>query len=136
VDAQRLRKGKLHDEEFVRLGRAAGILSHAPIWIDDTPAMTLLEMRSKARRLKMENNIGMVVVDYLQLMQGPTNTESRQQEISYISRSLKALARELRIPVVALSAVVARTRAANGREQATPASDLRESARSSRMPIS
>jgi replicative DNA helicase len=63
VDAQRLRKGKLHDEEFVRLGRAAGILSHAPIWIDDTPAMTLLEMRSKARRLKMEHNIGMVVVD-------------------------------------------------------------------------
>src|SRR5450759_165247 len=58
VDAQRLRKGKLHDEEFVRLGRAAGILSHAPIWIDDTPAMTLLEMRSKARRLKMEHNIG------------------------------------------------------------------------------
>src|SRR5205085_12623662 len=74
VDAQRLRKGKLHDDEFVRLGRAAGILSHAPIWIDDTPAMTLLEMRSKARRLRMEHNIGMVVIDYLQLMQGPSSS--------------------------------------------------------------
>jgi replicative DNA helicase len=127
VDAQRLRKGKLHDEEFVRLGRAAGILSHAPIWIDDTPAMTLLEMRSKARRLKMENNIGMVVVDYLQLMQGPTNTESRQQEISYISRSLKALARELRIPVVALSQLSRAPEQRTGENKRPQLSDLRES---------
>ena len=125
VDAQRLRRGKLQDEEFVRLGRAAGILSHAPIWIDDTPAMTLLELRSKARRLVMEQNIGMVVVDYLQLMQGPTNTESRQQEISYISRSLKALARELRVPVVALSQL---SRMPEQRTDKRPQlSDLRES---------
>jgi replicative DNA helicase len=127
VDAQRLRKGKLHDEEFVRLGRAAGILSHAPIWIDDTPAMTLLEMRSKARRLKMEHNIGMVVVDYLQLMQGPTNTESRQQEISYISRSLKALARELRIPVVALSQLSRAPEQRTAENKRPQLSDLRES---------
>ena len=127
VDAQRLRKGKLHDDEFVRLGRAAGILSHAPIWIDDTPAMTLLELRSKARRLKMENNIGMVVLDYLQLMQGPTNTESRQQEISYISRSLKALARELRIPVVALSQLSRAPEQRTGENKRPQLSDLRES---------
>lgn len=111
----------------MRLGRAAGILSHAPIWIDDTPAMTLLEMRSKARRLKMENNIGMVVVDYLQLMQGPTNTESRQQEISYISRSLKALARELRIPVVALSQLSRAPEQRTGENKRPQLSDLRES---------
>ena len=121
VDAQRLRKGKLHDDEFVRLGRAAGILSHAPIWIDDTPSMTLLEMRSKARRLKIDNNIGMIVIDYLQLMQGPTNTESRQQEISYISRSLKALARELQRSGRRAVAAVARARAAHRREQAAAA---------------
>ncbi|MDP9178240.1 MAG: replicative DNA helicase [Gemmatimonadota bacterium] len=127
VDAQRLRKGKLHDDEFVRLGRAAGMLSHAPIWIDDTPAMTLLEMRSKARRLKIDNNIGMIVVDYLQLMQGPTNTESRQQEISYISRSLKALARELRVPVVALSQLSRAPEQRTGENKRPQLSDLRES---------
>jgi replicative DNA helicase len=127
VDAQRLRKGKLHDDEFVRLGRAAGILTHAPIWIDDSPAMGLLEMRSKARRLKIDNNIGMVVIDYLQLMQGPTNTESRQQEISYISRSLKALARELKIPVVALSQLSRAPEQRTGENKRPQLSDLRES---------
>lgn len=127
VDAQRLRKGKLHDEEFVRLGRAAGILTHAPIWIDDSPAMGLLEMRSKARRLKIDNNIGMVVIDYLQLMQGPTNTESRQAEISYISRSLKALARELKIPVVALSQLSRAPEQRTGENKRPQLSDLRES---------
>src|SRR5688500_4757558 len=127
VDAQRLRKGKLHDEEFVRLGRAAGILSHAPIWIDDTPGITLLEMRSKARRLKVDNDIGMIVVDYLQLMQGPTNTESRQQEISYISRSLKGLARELRVPVVALSQLSRAPEQRTGENKRPQLSDLRES---------
>jgi replicative DNA helicase len=125
VDAQRLRRGKLQDEEFVRLGRAAGILSHAPIWIDDTPGMSLLELRSKARRLKMEQQIGLVVVDYLQLMQGPANSESRQQEISYISRSLKQLARELEVPVIALSQL---SRMPEQRTDKRPQlSDLRES---------
>ena len=125
VDAQRLRRGKLQDEEFVRLGRAAGILSHAPIWIDDTPGMSLLELRSKARRLSMEHGIGMIVVDYLQLMEGPTNSESRQQEISAISRSLKSLARELNLPVVALSQL---SRMPEQRTDKRPQlSDLRES---------
>lgn len=127
VDAQRLRKGRLHDDEFVRLGRAAGILSHAPIWIDDSPGITLLEMRSKARRLKIDNNIGLIVVDYLQLMQGPTNQESRQQEISYISRSLKALARELRVPVVALSQLSRAPEQRTGDNKRPQLSDLRES---------
>jgi len=127
VDAQRLRKGKLHDDEFVRLGRAAGILSHAPIWIDDTPGMSLLEMRSKARRLKVDNNIGLVVIDYLQLMQGPAGTESRQQEISYISRSLKSLARELRVPVVALSQLSRAPEQRTGENKRPQLSDLRES---------
>ncbi len=127
VDAQRLRKGKLHDDEFVRLGRAAGMLSQAPIWIDDTPGITLLEMRSKARRLKSDNNIGMIVVDYLQLMQGPSNQESRQQEISYISRSLKSLARELNVPVVALSQLSRAPEQRTGDNKRPQLSDLRES---------
>jgi len=126
VDAQRLRKGMLHNDDFPRLARAAGILSTAPIWIDDTPAITLLEIRSKARRLKADNNIGMVIVDYLQLIQGPSDSESRQQEISQISRSLKALAKELKVPVVALSQLsrAPEQRAGDHRPQL---SDLRES---------
>jgi replicative DNA helicase len=127
VDAQRLRKGKLHDDEFVRLGRAAGMLSHAPIWIDDTPGISLLEMRSKARRLKTDNDIGLIVVDYLQLMTGPTNQESRQQEISYISRSLKSLARELKVPVVALSQLSRAPEQRTGENKRPQLSDLRES---------
>jgi replicative DNA helicase len=127
VDAQRLRKGKLHDDEFVRLGRAAGILSHAPIWIDDTPGITLLEMRAKARRLKTDNDVGLIVIDYLQLMQGPSNQESRQQEISYISRSLKALARELKVPVVALSQLSRAPEQRTGENKRPQLSDLRES---------
>ncbi|HEU4878128.1 MAG TPA: replicative DNA helicase [Gemmatimonadaceae bacterium] len=127
VDAQRLRKGKLHDDEFVRLGRAAGILSHAPIWIDDTPGITLLEMRAKARRLKTDNDVGLIVIDYLQLMQGPSNQESRQQEISYISRSLKALARELKVPVLALSQLSRAPEQRTGENKRPQLSDLRES---------
>lgn len=127
VDAQRLRKGKLRDDEFVQLGRAAGLLSQAPVWIDDTPAISLLEMRSKARRLKAENNIGMIVVDYLQLMVGPPSAENRQQEISTISRSLKALARELRVPVVALSQLSRAPEQRAGDNKRPQLSDLRES---------
>ena len=127
VDAQRLRKGKLRDDEFVQIGRAAGLLSQAPVWIDDTPAISLLEMRSKARRLKAESDIGMVVVDYLQLMQGPASSENRQQEISTISRSLKALARELRIPVVALSQLSRAPEQRTGDNKRPQLSDLRES---------
>ncbi|HZF66416.1 MAG TPA: replicative DNA helicase, partial [Gemmatirosa sp.] len=102
IDAQTLRKGRLRDDDFPRLARAAGILSHAPVFIDDTPGIGLLEMRAKARRLKAEHDIGLVMVDYLQLMTGPTS-ENRQQEVSQISRGLKALAKELAVPVIALS---------------------------------
>ena len=126
VDAQKMRKGLLRDEDYSRLARAAGILSGAPIWIDDSGAITLLEIRSKARRLKADQDIGMVVIDYLQLIQGPSSSESRQQEISQISRSLKALAKELAVPVVALSQLsrAPEQRAGDHRPQL---SDLRES---------
>ncbi len=126
VDAQKLRKGMLRDDDFPRMARAAGILSSAPIWIDDSPGITLLEIRSKARRLKAESGVGMVVVDYLQLIQGSANSESRQQEISQISRSLKALAKELAVPVIALSQLsrAPEQRAGDHRPQL---SDLRES---------
>ena len=126
IDAQRLRKGMLRDDDFPRLARAAGILSSAPVYIDDTPGITLLEMRSKARRLKADSGIGMVIVDYLQLMQGPPNIETRQQEVSQISRGLKALAKELSVPVVALSQLsrAPDQRAGDHRPQL---SDLRES---------
>jgi replicative DNA helicase len=89
--------------------------------------MTLLEMRSKARRLKVDNDIGMIIVDYLQLMQGPANQESRQQEISYISRSLKGLARELKVPVVALSQLSRAPEQRTGENKRPQLSDLRES---------
>ena len=126
VDAQKLRKGMLRDDDFPRMARAAGILSSAPIWIDDAAGITLLEIRSKARRLKVDSDIGMVVVDYLQLIQGPASSESRQQEISQISRSLKALAKELGVPVIALSQLsrAPEQRAGDHRPQL---SDLRES---------
>src|SRR5688500_15865294 len=103
IDAQKLRKGMLRDEELPMLARAAGILSSAPIWIDDTPGITLLEMRSKSRRLKADAGVDMIIVDYLQLMQGHSAAENRQQEVSQISRGLKALAKELNVPVIALS---------------------------------
>ena len=126
VDAQKMRKGLLRDADYSRLARAAGILSGAPIWIDDSAGISLLEIRSKARRLKADQDIGMVVVDYLQLIQGPASSESRQQEISQISRSLKALAKELAVPVIALSQLsrAPEQRAGDHRPQL---SDLRES---------
>jgi replicative DNA helicase len=127
IDAQRLRKGMLRDDDFPRLARAAGILSSAPVWIDDTPGITLLEMRSKARRLKAEAGIKMVIVDYLQLMQGPSNSESRQQEVSMISRGLKALAKELSVPVIALSQLSRAPEQRTGEHKRPQLSDLRES---------
>jgi replicative DNA helicase len=128
VDAQRLRKGMLRDDDFPRLARAAGILSSAPVYIDDTPGITMLEMRSKARRLKAEADLGMIVVDYLQLMQGPADSESRQQEVSMISRGLKSLAKELSVPVVALSQLSRAPEQRAGEDKGRPQlSDLRES---------
>jgi replicative DNA helicase len=126
VDLHRLRSGGLRPDDYPKLSRAAGLLGTAPIWIDDTPALTLLELRSKARRLKAEHDVGMFVVDYLQLIRGTTRTENRQEEISYISRSLKALARELHTPVVSLSQL-SRAPEQRGGDRRPVLSDLRDS---------
>jgi len=127
VDAQRLRRGQLRDDDYPKLARAAGLLGTAPIWIDDSASLTPLAMRSKARRLKAEHDIAMVIVDYLQLMQGPGDSENRQQEISYISRSLKALAKELDVPVVAISQLSRAPEQRGGEHRRPQLSDLRES---------
>ena len=126
VDSQAVRRGTLRDTDFTRLARAAGILQNCPVWIDDTPALTLMEMRSKARRLKADNDVRMIIVDYLQLMRSPEHSENRVQEISDISRSLKALARELELPVVALSQL-SRASEQRGGERVPLLSDLRDS---------
>ena len=124
IDASRVRNGKLAQSEFPALVTAAGAIAEAPIFIDDTPAISILELRAKARRLKAERNVGLIVVDYLQLMQG-SNPENRQQEISEISRSLKALAKELKVPVIALSQL---NRSLESRTDKRPIlADLRES---------
>lgn len=125
VDAHSVRTGRLPEDEWRKLSTSVGRLYKAKIFIDDTPALGVLELRAKARRLKAEHNVGMIVVDYLQLMQGPRNAQSREQEISSISRSLKALAKELNIPVVALSQL---NRAVEARGDKRPVlADLRES---------
>mgnify|MGYP003590228263 CR=1 FL=1 len=128
IDAQRLRIGELEDNDWKKLVSAADRLSSAGIFIDDTPGITVMEMRSKSRRLKVEHDLKLIIVDYLQLMQGSSSSgksENRQQEISEISRSLKALARELNVPVVALSQL---SRGVESRQIKRPMlSDLRES---------
>jgi replicative DNA helicase len=125
VDAHKVRTGRLPEDEWKKLSTSVGRLYKAKIFIDDTPGLGILELRAKARRLKVEHDIGLVIVDYLQLMQGPKNAQSREQEISAISRSLKALAKELNLPVVALSQL---NRAVETRGDKRPAlSDLRES---------
>ncbi len=125
IDSQKLRTGQLNsDAEWTKLTDACDKLYQAPIYIDDTPGISIAEMRSKARRLKAEHGLDLIIVDYLQLMQG-RNTESRQQEISEISRSLKALARELKVPLIALSQL---SRSVESRQDKRPMlSDLRES---------
>lgn len=125
LDAGRLRTGHLQDSDWDRLLNGANHLHEAKIFIDDTPAISVLEMRAKCRRMKAEHDIGLIMVDYLQLMRGGANSESRQQEISEISRSLKALAKELDVPVVALSQL---NRSLENRTDKRPMmSDLRES---------
>jgi replicative DNA helicase len=126
VDSQAVRRGMLRDTDFTRLARAAGTLQTCPIWIDDTPALTLLEMRSKARRLKADNDLKLVIVDYLQLMRSPEYADNRVQEISDISRSLKQLARELELPVIALSQL-SRASEQRGGDRMPLLSDLRDS---------
>jgi len=126
VDSQAVRRGLLKDRDFTNLARAAGVLQQCPIWIDDSPALTLLEMRSKARRLKADSDLGLVIVDYLQLMRSPEYSENRVQEVSDISRSLKALSRELEIPVMALSQL-SRASEQRGGDRRPQLSDLRDS---------
>lgn len=125
IDAHKLRAGALGKNDWPRLARAAGDLAEAPIFIDDTGSIPVLEMRAKARRLKAERDLGLIVVDYLQLMRGRANSEGREKEISEISRGLKALAKELNVPVVALSQL---NRSLEQRQDKRPMlSDLRES---------
>ncbi len=125
IDSQRLRTGNLDDGDWRRLSVALGRLGEAPIFVDDTPSISVMELRAKARRIKGEHGLGLIIVDYLQLMQNRGRVESRQQEISEISRSLKALARELSVPVLALSQL---SRAVEQRTDRRPLlSDLRES---------
>ena len=125
VDAQKVRSGFLPASDWPKLTKAAGLLSSSRIFVDDTPAVSVLEIRAKARRLKANNDIQLIVLDYIQLMRGSTRSESRQQEISEISRSLKSLAKELQVPVIALSQL---SRAVESRQDHRPQlSDLRES---------
>ncbi|MCJ7641904.1 MAG: replicative DNA helicase [Desulfobacterales bacterium] len=125
VEGTRLRTGYLTESDWPRLTLAAGNLSDAPIYIDDSAALSVLELRAKARRLDAEYGLGMIIIDYLQLMKGRSRVENRQQEISEISRSLKALAKEVNVPVVAVSQLSRRTEERQGmRPQLT---DLRES---------
>ena len=125
IDAQKLRTGNLTDEEWINLARAAGPLANSKIYIDDTPAITVSEVRSKCRRLKIERGVDIIMIDYLQLMSGSRQTDSRQQEVSDISRALKALAKEMEAPVIALSQL---SRAPEIRADHRPIlSDLRES---------
>lgn len=128
VDAQAARTGRMRDEDWPQLARAAGRLSMAPIFIDDTPGLSILELRAKCRRLKAEHDIGLVVVDYLQLMHGTTESRNanREQEIAQISRSLKSLAKELNVPVIALSQL-SRAVETRGGDKRPQLSDLRES---------
>ena len=125
VDSSRIRTGRLNSDDFTRLASGAGHLNTAPIWIDDTPAISPIELRAKVRRLHAEVGVGLVVLDYLQLMSGGARVENRQQEISAISRSLKAIAKEVGVPLLALSQL---SRAPEQREGNRPRlSDLRES---------
>jgi replicative DNA helicase len=125
VDSHRLRRGMLRDADWPKLTRAAGVLAEAPLYIDDTAGISTLELRAKARRLKSEADVGLIIVDYLQLMRARGSYDVREQEISEISRSLKGLAKELNVPVVALSQL---NRSVESRADKRPMiSDLRES---------
>jgi replicative DNA helicase len=125
IDSHRLRTGDITEDEWIKLARAMGPLSEAPIYIDDTPAISITEMRAKCRKLKIEHNLGLILIDYLQLMTGSGKYDSRQQEISDISRSLKGLAKEVGVPVVACAQL---SRAPEMRADHRPImSDLRES---------
>ncbi len=130
VDASRMRTGQLARDDWPQLAEAAGMLSDLPIFIDDTPALTLMELRAKARRMASENRdtkLGLLIIDYLQLMRSGTKNDSREQEISEISRSLKGLAKELSIPVIALSQLNRGVESRGNKDKRPQLSDLRES---------
>jgi replicative DNA helicase len=126
VDSTRMRSGDVREEDWIRIQDACNRLSDAPIYVDDTAGINLMEIRSKARRLKMkEPNLGLIMIDYLQLMSSGSHEENRVQEISQISRQLKVLARDLKVPVIALSQL---SRGVESRTDKRPLlSDLRES---------
>ena len=125
IDSQRLRSGKLEDHEWPLFTQAIDVLSDTHIYLDDTPAITPLQLRTKCRRLAMEHSLDLVIVDYLQLMSGDTRNDNRVQEVSYISRNLKVLARELNVPVLTAAQL---SRAVEQRTDKRPVlSDLRES---------
>ncbi|KKS41409.1 MAG: Replicative DNA helicase [Candidatus Gottesmanbacteria bacterium GW2011_GWB1_43_11] len=125
IDAWRLKTGKLADEDFTKLSEAMGQLAEAPLYIDDTPGLSIMEMRTKARRIQIENGIKLIMVDYLQLVDAGKKFEGRVQEVSYVSQNLKNIARELRVPVLAISQL---SRAVEARGTRVPQlADLRES---------
>src|SRR5579884_749335 len=124
IDAHKLRKGMLQSHEYAHLANVVGELAKAPIWVDDSPGLTIMDLRAKARRLKLQHDIKLIMIDYMQLMDNP-GPDSRQQQISEISRGIKAVARELNVPVIALSQL---NRQSEGRDGHRPRmSDLRES---------
>ena len=127
VDGNRIRTGQLQKDDWPKLADAAGSLSEMPIWIDDTPAISLIELRAKARRLRSESELGLIVIDYLQLMRSGSRNDSREQEISEISRNLKALAKELELPVIALSQLNRGVESRGNKDKRPQLSDLRES---------
>ncbi|KPK99560.1 MAG: replicative DNA helicase [candidate division Zixibacteria bacterium SM23_73_3] len=122
----KMRTGKIRDEDYSNLAMAVGPLAEAKIFVDDTPSIGILQLRAKSRRLKAQHDVGLIIVDYLQLMQGPRSAESRQQEISTISRSLKGLAKELDVPVIAVSQLSRKVEDRGG-EKRPMLADLRES---------
>jgi replicative DNA helicase len=127
IDGNKLRTGRLTRDDWAPLTRAAGELSELPVWMDDTPGLTLMELRAKARRLKSDKGLELIVVDYLQLMRSGMRSESREQEISEISRSLKGLAKELALPVLALSQLNRGVETRGNKDKRPQLSDLRES---------
>jgi replicative DNA helicase len=126
ISSHHMRTGRIADHQWTNLSIAVGPLSEAPIYLDDSPSLNVMEIRAKARRMKLKYDVGLVIIDYLQLVRGQKRPESRQQEITYVSQSLKALARELKVPVLALSQL-SRQVEQRGRDARPQLSDLRES---------
>jgi hypothetical protein len=134
IDSSRLRTGRLEDTDWRKLGDALGKLSEAPLFIDDTPSISLMEIRAKCRRLKQKHGLDLVIVDYLQLMQSHRRVDSRQQEVAEISRGLKMLAKELDVPVIALSQLSRQPESRTDKRPSSPTSARAD--RSSRTPTS